>query len=807
MSEPLELTVLIPTLDEGSHLGAVLAGVRAAAGELTDAFEMLIVDGGSRDGTVAVAEGAGARVVRQRGRGFGAAIREGLELARGRWVLAMDADGSHPVRYFRELWMLRDRGDLIIASRFVPGGGARMTWLRYALSWILNAGTRLFLVLPVRDSSSGFRLYRKGALAGAPLKAEDFSIQQEALVHLLARGGRAEEVPFFYEPRLGGRSKARIIALGASYLRMLATLGRLRGGLGAPAALAAALALGLVTGLWGIQWGLPGPQRLRAFPAAMRPSPEVAQKLADGWRRLYQGIEETHRELQSEEPVTYVQGVEEIPPGWTWPPEKLANSYRSLLLRSENPDEQKSFVSLSRMRPWRLEFKPLYLHYGGGFIYPLGAFLQTAAFIRVARVVPDLRHYLVHPEDMGRLYLLGRLFVLIFQVASLWVIFDLGRRLSGSLTGFCAAALFCLCPFAVAQTHLVKPHPYCAFWALAAMRYLFLAYESGRRREYLLGGLCFGLAAGANSSFACLAGFPLLVWLLRRWGASADRRELREAFMSMAVTAAVYAATNPYIFLATRDFLWETTVYAGHVGDWQSRLSQLPRLLGPWAAAGLGPLLYALSVPALALALLRPEPRRRTLALMFVVGFGVLWVFLSRFWGWMDAGALRFFYPFGGLTCLLAADLVCAWRAPRWIKVLVLAAVFADSGLRAWVYLENYRLDAGPRSTRAQAAAWIDENVAPGAKMGLLRYPQPAHVPPFRYDRYHLVVFERPEFLMPRQRPDYLVVDAEGRGSLALLTQADYELAKAFPSYGLAWARVGEGTFANTSIFIFRRRL
>jgi dolichol-phosphate mannosyltransferase len=228
MNGSMELTVLLPTLNEGSHLAGLLAQVQAAAAELTGDYEVLVVDGGSRDGTVAAAEAAGARVQRQRGPGFGSAIREGLASARGRWVLAMDADGSHPVRYFRELWSRREGSDLVIASRFVPGGSATMPWHRYQLSRLLNAVVRLTLGLSIRDSSSGFRLYRREALDGAPLSAENFSIQQESLAHLLARGGRAAEIPFCYEPRLGGTSKARILAFGISYLRLLARLRRLR---------------------------------------------------------------------------------------------------------------------------------------------------------------------------------------------------------------------------------------------------------------------------------------------------------------------------------------------------------------------------------------------------------------------------------------------------------------------------------------------------------------------------------------------------------------------------------------------------
>ncbi|MBI5240368.1 MAG: glycosyltransferase [Elusimicrobia bacterium] len=800
MDGSLELTVLLPARDEGAHLAQVLTDVRAAAARLTGSFEILVVDGGSRDQTVSAAETAGARVLRQRGRGYGQAVREGLDAARGRWVLAMDADGSHPVRYFADLWERRGDCELVIASRFVPGGAARMSWYRYGLSRLLNAVTRRVLDWTIHDSSSGLRLYRREAAAGLPLRAEDFSVQQEVLAHILGRGGRAVEVPFLYEPRLSGESKADVALLARRYLAMLARLRGMRGGWAGPAALVAALALGLIAGLMGISWGLPGPQRWRAFPEAMRRDPESARRLKESWQRLYEGIEKTHREVKGEEPVTRVQGVEEIRPGWNWPPDKLVNSYRSLLMRSENPDEQKLFVMLSRMRPWRMEFQPLYLHYGGGFIYPLGVFLAAAKLLGAAMLVPDLAHYLLHPEDMARLYLLGRLFVLLFQLGALWVLYDLGRRLSGPLTGFCAAAFYTLMPLFVGQSHTGKPHPYSAFWALAAARGLFLAFESGARRQYVFAGLCLGMAAGANSSFACLAFLPLLVWLLRRQERPGG---WRDALLAMAAAGGVYAATNPYVFIATRDYLWETTVYPGSVRDFSGNLASL---LGPWSWAGLGPGLYLACAAGFFVALLRPDPKRRMLALSLACGFGVLWLFLAKFWGFLSPSGLRFFMPFYALAGLLAADCVCSLRN-RWVKTLILMLVFVDCGLRSWVYLRNFQLDAGPRSTREQAADWIEANIPAGATVGLPRYPQPAHTPPFRYDRHRLLIFEKPELLKPAQRPEFLVTDAANRAVLGSLTGAGgYQLIQGFQSYRAGWADVQDDDFPNAGFFIYQKQ-
>jgi hypothetical protein len=91
-----------------------------------------------------------------------------------------------------------------------------------------------------------------------------------------------------------------------------------------------------------------------------------------------------------------------------------------------------------------------------------------------------------------------------------------------------------------------------------------------------------------------------------------------------------------------------------------------------------------------------------------------------------------------------------------------------------------------------------------GTTLGLPRYPQPAHSPLFRFDRYHLVVFESLEHLSPGKYPDYLVTDFQGLDS-ARLARAGYVLAKEFRPYKLGWTDLTAEKFFNTSIYIFRR--
>ncbi len=226
MSEPFDLTVVVPTLNEEGALRLVLPRLKAVFAELGLRGEILVVDGRSKDATVAVAEAGGARVLTQAGRGLGGALREGLLSARAPWAAVVDADGSHPPEVLARMWAKRGEADLIIASRYVPGGSAAMGPVRQVLSRSLNAVARLVLDLPARDSSGGFRLYRAELVraACADSAANDFTVQQELLVGMLARGGKVLEIPFRYEPRLDGASKASALRLAPAYVRMLLKL-------------------------------------------------------------------------------------------------------------------------------------------------------------------------------------------------------------------------------------------------------------------------------------------------------------------------------------------------------------------------------------------------------------------------------------------------------------------------------------------------------------------------------------------------------------------------------------------------------
>jgi SAM-dependent methyltransferase len=130
--------------------------------------------------------------------------------------------------FIEEFWKRRHEADLLIASRYVPGGRAEMSLLRRCLSLMLNRTYRRVLSLPVRDLSSGFRMYRRDLLEGLSVQARDFDVLEEILIRIHAEGRRICEVPFHYMVRGAGRSHARLIKFGWALLKTLVRMWRLR---------------------------------------------------------------------------------------------------------------------------------------------------------------------------------------------------------------------------------------------------------------------------------------------------------------------------------------------------------------------------------------------------------------------------------------------------------------------------------------------------------------------------------------------------------------------------------------------------
>jgi len=223
-----EISVVIPALNERENLELLLPLLTEVITTLNLKAEIIIADGGSADGTAELAQQQGADVVIQTEPGYGGALLAGFAAARAPYVVTMDADLSHPPVFLRDFWEQRAAAQMLIASRYVPGGKADMGSSRRVLSAILNKTYARVLDLPLADLSSGYRMYHRDVLAKLELKARDFDVLEEILVKVHLLGGKIKEVPFHYQARNSGKSHAKLLKFGWAYLRTLARMRRLR---------------------------------------------------------------------------------------------------------------------------------------------------------------------------------------------------------------------------------------------------------------------------------------------------------------------------------------------------------------------------------------------------------------------------------------------------------------------------------------------------------------------------------------------------------------------------------------------------
>ena len=223
----IELSVVLPADGDGPQLARALTRLDAALAPLACASEILVALS-APDATIEAAAAGRARVVTAGVPGYGAALAAGFAAAAGTWVLTLDADVVAPGPIVRDLWQRRREAEVLIGSRYVPGGAARMPARRAWLSRALNAVFGRGLSLGVRDMSSGVRLYRTVILrALGPLPAH-LDALQALLVQVYAEGWRVVEVPFVYEADPGGASQARAFRFATDYLRTFWRLWKLR---------------------------------------------------------------------------------------------------------------------------------------------------------------------------------------------------------------------------------------------------------------------------------------------------------------------------------------------------------------------------------------------------------------------------------------------------------------------------------------------------------------------------------------------------------------------------------------------------
>jgi hypothetical protein len=204
----LELTILMPCLDEAATVAACVAKARAFLERAGVRGEVLVADNGSRDESPRLAEAAGARILHVPERGYGAALRAGIQAARGRYVIMGDADDSYDFSRLDDfLAKLREGHQLVMGNRFRGGirKGAMPALHRYLGNPVLSFIGRLFFRTRVGDFHCGLRGFERASALGLDLRTPGMEFASELIVKASLAGWRITEVPTTLGPDGRGR--------------------------------------------------------------------------------------------------------------------------------------------------------------------------------------------------------------------------------------------------------------------------------------------------------------------------------------------------------------------------------------------------------------------------------------------------------------------------------------------------------------------------------------------------------------------------------------------------------------------------
>lgn len=212
------VTVVIPAKDEEGLIGEITDSVAPYADEI------LVVDGHSKDRTRDIAAAHGARVILDRGRGKGEALRLSFTEATGDILVFIDADGSHDPTDIPKLVAPIQRGeaDLVIASRGKGGSdelhGTLEQFIRYFGSQVIMLAINYRWNVRLTDSQNGFRAIRRDVATRLGLTSNLTTIEQEMLMKALKKGVRVTEVASHEYERRWGTSKVVVWKLWFPYV-------------------------------------------------------------------------------------------------------------------------------------------------------------------------------------------------------------------------------------------------------------------------------------------------------------------------------------------------------------------------------------------------------------------------------------------------------------------------------------------------------------------------------------------------------------------------------------------------------------
>ena len=206
------VSVVIPTLNEAGNIREALDTIDR---ELAFPKEIIVVDGNSTDGTLEIVKDSNCRLIIEPKRGYGIALRRGMQAAKGDVVIMVDGDGTYEFKHINRLLhrMMETDAELCMATRMYDPNKA-MGLFNFVGNKIITFCFNMLYKQNLSDTQSGFRAISHSAIEKVDFKETDMAFATEMLVRFAKKGFKMVEMPSTYKIRKYGKTKLRPFSSG-----------------------------------------------------------------------------------------------------------------------------------------------------------------------------------------------------------------------------------------------------------------------------------------------------------------------------------------------------------------------------------------------------------------------------------------------------------------------------------------------------------------------------------------------------------------------------------------------------------------
>jgi len=230
-------------------------------------------------------------------------------------------------------------------------------------------------------------------------------------------------------------------------------------------------------------------------------------------------------------------------------------------LYSIDADEVNTIMALSRIKPDSFKFDPHHYSYGGGYLYPLGAWFYLLKSVDLIEV-GNLGWMIQNPKEMSKIYRAGRIFTSLAFFLSVIVFYFTLRLFFDVKKSFIGALFLLFSPIFIMFSITLKPYAYALFWSNLAIFIVaknFVTKKVFKQKEIIALGVLTGMAVGSVSTFSI---FAVLIWLFILFQEKSNKSSYSQLLLIPFYAFMVFFITNPYIFINYQGFLAEKSAQA-----------------------------------------------------------------------------------------------------------------------------------------------------------------------------------------------------------------------------------------------------